>query len=170
METRIYSQENLFYKQNIRTNSSSQNWKLDQIELESLFCERTKAIILNNPNNPLGKVFKKDELMLIAGLCKKWNVLCISDEVYEWLCFNDSTHTRICALAGMWERTITIGSVGKSFSVTGWKIGWAYGCHNLIKSLRLAHLVTCGTQMQVKHKQILTIHKLHEPVLVVLFF
>ncbi|KAJ8936107.1 hypothetical protein NQ318_022929 [Aromia moschata] len=118
---------------------SSADWVLDQKELESLFNSKTKMIILNTPNNPLGKVFTEKELTQISDLCKKWNVLCISDEVYEWIVYKPNKHIRIATLPGMWERTITIGSAGKTFSVTGWKLGWAYGPANLMVNLQMIH-------------------------------
>ncbi|XP_037956045.1 kynurenine--oxoglutarate transaminase 3 isoform X2 [Teleopsis dalmanni] len=130
---------------------SSADWVLDDTELEKIFNEKTKMIILNTPHNPIGKVFNKQELQKIADLCHKWNVLCISDEVYEWLVFDNIEHIRICTLPGMWERTITIGSAGKTFSVTGWKIGWAYGPANLITNLQMIHqnsVYTCPTPIQ----------------------
>lgn len=79
-------------------------------------------------------------------------MLCISDEVYEWIVYDTNEHIRICTLPGMEERTITIGSVGKTFSVTGWKIGWAYGPANLINNLQIVHqncVYTCPTPIQV---------------------
>ncbi|KAJ8936809.1 hypothetical protein NQ314_012163 [Rhamnusium bicolor] len=118
---------------------SSADWVLDKDELAGLFNNKTKAIILNTPNNPLGKVFTEQELIHIADLCKKWNVLCISDEVYEWIVYKPNKHIRIATLPGMWERTITIGSAGKTFSVTGWKLGWAYGPANLMVNLQMIH-------------------------------
>lgn len=101
---------------------SSADWKLDPVEFEKLFSKATKALILNTPNNPLGKVYNLEELTMIADLCKKWNVLVISDEVYEHMVFEPQKHIRINTLPGMWERTITIGSAGKTFSVTGRKL------------------------------------------------
>lgn len=74
---------------------SSADWKLDKTELESLFNEKTKIIIVNTPHNPLGKIFSSDELQHIADLCKKWNVLCISDEVYEWIVYKPHKHIRM---------------------------------------------------------------------------
>lgn len=130
---------------------SSADWVLDWTEFEKLFNEKTKMIILNTPNNPVGKVFKLEELEKIAALCRKWNVLCLSDEVYEWLVFDDAEHIRICTLPGMWERTITVGSAGKTFSVTGWKIGWAYGPANLMVNLQMVHqnsVYTCATPLE----------------------
>ncbi|XP_056647618.1 kynurenine aminotransferase-like isoform X1 [Diorhabda sublineata] len=118
---------------------SSADWVLNKEELESLFNEKTKMIIVNSPNNPLGKVFSMEELTFIADLCKKWNVLCLSDEVYEWMVFKPHKHIRIATLPGMWERTITIGSGGKTFSVTGWKVGWVYCPENLMKNLHIVH-------------------------------
>lgn len=130
---------------------TSADWVLDEVEFEKMFNKKTKAIIINSPHNPLGKVFDKSELEKIAELCKKWNVLCISDEVYEWLVYEPNQHIRICTLPGMWDRTITIGSAGKTFSVTGWKIGWAYGPENLMRNLQMVHqncVYTCSTPIQ----------------------
>lgn len=118
---------------------SSADWKLDPEELASKFSEKTKAIIINNPNNPIGKVFQRDELQMIADLCIKHDVICISDEVYEWLTFDNCKHVKIASLPGMWERTVTIGSGGKTFSATGWKLGWGIGPQNLIQPLQILH-------------------------------
>ncbi|RZF39995.1 hypothetical protein LSTR_LSTR002398 [Laodelphax striatellus] len=131
--------------------TTSADWVLDLNELASKFNSNTKAIILNTPLNPLGKVFTKEELTTIANLCKKWNTLCISDEVYEWMTYKPNKHVRIATLPGMWERTITIGSAGKTFSVTGWKLGWAYGPAKLMENLRIVHqncVYTCPTPIQ----------------------
>ncbi|KFU90635.1 Kynurenine--oxoglutarate transaminase 1 [Chaetura pelagica] len=118
---------------------SSADWQLDPAELASKFSKRTKAIVLNSPNNPLGKVFSRGELELIAGLCVKHDVLCISDEVYEWLVYDGKEHVRIASLQGMWDRTVTIGSAGKTFSITGWKVGWTVGPNRLLQHLRTVH-------------------------------
>ncbi|XP_051868337.1 kynurenine--oxoglutarate transaminase 3-like isoform X2 [Pristis pectinata] len=131
--------------------SDSGNWILDQDELASKFNCRTKAIIINTPNNPLGKIFKMEELKVIADLCIKHDVLCISDEVYEWLVYSGHKHVKIATLPGMWERTITIGSAGKAFSVTGWKLGWSVGPRHLIKHLQTVQqntVYTCCTTVQ----------------------
>ncbi|XP_039618488.1 kynurenine--oxoglutarate transaminase 1-like isoform X3 [Polypterus senegalus] len=106
---------------------SSGDWALDPDELASKFTERTKAIVLNTPNNPLGKVFKREELQVIAELCLKHDVVCISDEVYEWIVFDDNAHVKIASFPGMWAQTVTIGSAGKTFSATGWKEAVARG-------------------------------------------
>uniref|UniRef100_A0ABD2WMN4 Aminotransferase class I/classII large domain-containing protein n=1 Tax=Trichogramma kaykai TaxID=54128 RepID=A0ABD2WMN4_9HYME len=130
---------------------SSGDWIYDKNEMASLLNEKTKGIILNTPHNPLGKVFTHDELSFIADLAKKWNTLVVSDEVYEWMVYKPHEHIRIATLPDMYERTITIGSAGKTFSVTGWKIGWAYGPANLLKNLQVVHqnsLYTCSTPIQ----------------------
>lgn len=130
---------------------TSADWKLDPTELESLFNDKTKAIIYNNPNNPLGKVFQRNEIDMIANLCKKHNVLVISDDVYEHMVYDDNEMIRIATLPDMWERTITIGSAGKTFSVTGWKLGWAVGPDNLLQNCQIAHqncVYACPTPIQ----------------------
>ncbi|XP_061333033.1 kynurenine--oxoglutarate transaminase 1-like isoform X1 [Pezoporus flaviventris] len=130
---------------------SSADWKLDSAELASKFNKRTKAIVLNSPNNPLGKVFSRGELELIADLCVKHDVLCISDEVYEWLVYDGKEHIRIASLPGMWDRTVIIGSAGKTFSATGWKVGWTVGPNRLLQHIRTVHqnsVYHCATAAQ----------------------
>ncbi len=97
----------------------------DPDALRAAFSERTKAIIINTPHNPTGKVFTRRELELIAELCQRFNVLAVTDEVYEHLLYDGRTHTSIAALPGMAERTVTINSLSKTYSVTGWRVGWA---------------------------------------------
>ncbi|KAF4529040.1 hypothetical protein B566_EDAN015868 [Ephemera danica] len=92
-----------------------------------------------NLTNTSELVFSQTELEQIADLCRKWNVLCISDEVYEWMVYKPHKHIRIATLPDMWNRTITIGSAGKTFSVTGWKLGWAYGPAKLLNNLQTVH-------------------------------
>ncbi|KAJ8286867.1 hypothetical protein GJAV_G00044250 [Gymnothorax javanicus] len=130
---------------------SSADWVLCPKELASKFTEHTKAIVLNTPNNPLGKVYKLEELKMIADLCVKHDVVCISDEVYEWLTYGGTKHVKIASLPGMWERTVTIGSAGKSFSATGWKVGWAVGSSHILKHLKTVHqnsVYHCATAAQ----------------------
>ncbi|KAF2984452.1 hypothetical protein EK904_003396, partial [Melospiza melodia maxima] len=131
--------------------ASSSDWVLDPAELANKFNSKTKAIILNTPHNPIGKVFTLEELQVIADLCIKHDTLCISDEVYEWLVYKGNKHIKIATLPGMWERTVTIGSAGKTYSVTGWKLGWSIGPEHLIKHLQVVHqntLYTCPTPLQ----------------------
>ncbi|XP_012823761.1 kynurenine--oxoglutarate transaminase 1 isoform X7 [Xenopus tropicalis] len=100
---------------------------------------------------PLRPVFRKEELEEIADICTRHNILCFSDEVYEWLVYDGNQHVRIASLPGMWERTITIGSAGKTFSATGWKVGWALGPDHLLKHLRTVHqnsVYHCATAAQ----------------------
>lgn len=96
---------------------------------------RTKVILLNTPHNPMGKVFTRDELAYIAELAIRHDAIVVSDEVYEHMTFDDHVHTPIAAMPGMWERTITISTAGKTFSVTGWKIGWASGPAHLVDAV-----------------------------------
>uniref|UniRef100_A0A8C3A681 Kynurenine aminotransferase 1 n=2 Tax=Cyclopterus lumpus TaxID=8103 RepID=A0A8C3A681_CYCLU len=130
---------------------SSGDWVLSPEELASKFTPRTKAVVINTPNNPLGKVYKTEELQVIADLCIKHDVLCISDEVYEWLTYDGNKHVKIAGLPGMWERTVTIGSAGKTFSATGWKVGWAIGSEQIIQRLKAMHQMSvfdCATAAQ----------------------
>ena len=130
--------------------TSSADWSWDEAELEQAFTSKTRLIVINSPNNPLGKIYSKKELEKVAELCIKHNTLCISDEVYEHIRY-DREHTRIATLPGMWERTITIGSAGKSFSSTGAKIGWTVGPKELIRKCAIVHnnsLYCCPTFFQ----------------------
>ena len=114
-------------------------WTLDPDELRAAFTPHTRAILLNTPHNPTGRVFNQAELELIAGLCIEHDVTVISDEVYEHLTFDGALHTPIASLPGMFDHTVTVGSLGKTFSVTGWKTGWVYGPPALIEGVARAH-------------------------------
>ncbi|KAJ7988261.1 hypothetical protein DPEC_G00321750 [Dallia pectoralis] len=130
---------------------TSADWVLSTEELAGKFNSRTKAIVINTPNNPLGKVYKRSELQVIADLCIKHDVVCISDEVYEWLTYDGAKHVKIASLPGMWERTVTIGSGGKSFSATGCQVGWAIGSGHILKHLMTVHqnsVYHCATAAQ----------------------
>lgn len=130
---------------------SSGDWVLSAEEMASKITPRTKAIVINTPNNPLGKVYKIEELQVIADLCIKNDLLCISDEVYEWLTYDGNKHVKIASLPGMWERTITVGSAGKTFSATGWKVGWAISSSRIIKHMQTLHqnsVYHCATAAQ----------------------
>lgn len=119
-------------------NGSRDSWYFDAAELAASFNSRTRAIIVNTPHNPTGKVFSKNELQVIADLCQKHDVLVIADEVYDRLVFKGQ-HIPIATLPGMWERTVTVNSAGKSFTVTGWKIGYAIAPAPLTEMLRRVH-------------------------------
>lgn len=115
------------------------DWNFDTDELASAFNSRTRAIIVNTPHNPTGKVYSREELRIIAELCQKHDVVAITDEVYEHILYDDAMHTRLATLPGMQDRTLTISSLGKTFSVTGWKIGWATGAAPLVNAVNQAH-------------------------------
>jgi N-succinyldiaminopimelate aminotransferase len=114
------------------------DWTLDRDEVRGAFTKATRAILLNSPHNPTGKVFAPEELAFLAALCRERDVLCITDEVYEHLVY-EGRHVPMATLPGMRERTITISSFGKTFSLTGWKIGWAAGPPELVGAVRAAH-------------------------------
>ncbi len=114
-------------------------WTLDPEELRAAFSKKTRALILNTPHNPTGRVFSREELEFIAGLCIEHDVTVICDEVYEHLLFNNAEHIPIATLPGMFERTVTISSSGKSFNATGWKVGWVYGHPDLVEGVARSH-------------------------------
>ncbi len=114
-------------------------WTFDVDELRAAFTKKTRALILNTPQNPTGRVFTRQELTLIAELCIEHDVTVISDEVYEHLIFANAQHIPIATLPGMFERTVTVSSAGKLFSATGWKVGWVYGHPDLIEGVARAH-------------------------------
>jgi aspartate/methionine/tyrosine aminotransferase len=114
-------------------------WVFDSAEMEKAFTERTKILFLNTPQNPTGKVFTRRELEEIAALSIRQDTIVVSDEVYDRMVFDGLEHLRIASLPGMWERTVTLGSAGKTFSVTGWKIGWAVAPPPLSEALRKVH-------------------------------
>lgn len=111
----------------------------DPADLEAAIIPRTRAILINTPHNPTGKVFSRTELDTIASACIRHNLIAICDEVYERLLFDQRAHINLASLPGMGERTITLSSIGKTFSFTGWKIGWAIGSAPLIAAARAAH-------------------------------
>ncbi|MFL5734841.1 MAG: methionine aminotransferase [Chloroflexia bacterium] len=115
------------------------DWNFDHDHLASLFNDRTKAILINTPHNPTGKVYTEDELVFIADLCKRHNALAITDEVYEFMVYDGNRHISIATLPGMRERTVTINSAAKTFSITGWKIGYALAPPDLTEAIRRYH-------------------------------
>jgi len=133
------------------TEESSGDWVLDEEELRSKLTEKTKAIVVNTPQNPFGKVYSERELRFIADIAIERDLLVINDCVYEHLVYGDHPLPRIATMPGMWERTVTIGSAGKSWNVTGWKLGWAIGHAKLIHCLKVVHqslIYVCPTPIQ----------------------
>ncbi|KAI0774395.1 PLP-dependent transferase [Fomes fomentarius] len=112
---------------------SSHEWSIDFDELRRAVTPRTKMIIVNTPHNPVGKVFSREELEQIAVIAEEHNLLVMSDEVYDSLVFDDDKHVRIATLPGMWDRTVTVGSAGKMFAATGWRVGWLIGPASIIQ-------------------------------------
>jgi len=113
-------------------------YEIDPEALAAAFSARTRLVLLNTPHNPTGKVFTRAELELIAGHCRERDVLAVCDEVYEHLVYDGREHIPLATLPGMAERTLTISSAGKTFSVTGWKIGWASGPRALVAAVQTA--------------------------------
>jgi aspartate/methionine/tyrosine aminotransferase len=114
------------------------DWNFDPAELEAAFSNKTRAIIICNPGNPTGKVFTHDELSFIAGLCQKWNVVAVTDEIYEHIVY-DGPHIRMADIPGMADRTVTISGVSKTYSATGWRIGWLIAPPEASQAIRKTH-------------------------------
>ena len=114
------------------------DWTLDPDELASAFSEKTRAIIVNTPHNPTGKVFTREELGWIAAQCQKWDVVAITDEIYEHLVY-EGEHVRLTDLPGMAERTVTITGLSKTYSATGWRIGWLLAPPEATVAIRRVH-------------------------------
>jgi aspartate/methionine/tyrosine aminotransferase len=115
------------------------DWHYEYDDLQNSFNNKTKAIIINSPNNPTGKVFSLEELEEIAGLCRKWDCYVITDEIYEHILYDGLKHISMASLDGMAERTITINSISKTYSVTGWRVGWAIAPGDLTNRIRKVH-------------------------------
>jgi aminotransferase len=114
-------------------------WTFDEAELRQAFNEHTKAIIINTPHNPTGKVFTREELTIIAELCQQWDVLAYTDEIYEHILYDGIEHVAIATLPGMEERTITINGLSKTYSVTGWRVGYILANPELTGAIRKVH-------------------------------
>jgi len=115
------------------------DYAIDRAELEAAFSPRTKAIIINTPHNPTGKVFTRAELELIASLCQRYDTLAITDEIYEHIIYGGARHVSIGSLPGMAERTITISGLSKTYSITGWRLAYAIACERLTAAIRKVH-------------------------------
>jgi aspartate/methionine/tyrosine aminotransferase len=115
------------------------DWTFDPEELAAAFGPATKAIILNTPNNPTGKVFERAELERIRDLCVRWNAFAITDEIYEHMLYDGARHISLATLEGMRERTVTINALSKTYSVTGWRVGWAIAAPEVTSAIRKVH-------------------------------
>jgi aminotransferase len=120
-------------------------WRIDPDELRAAFTPRTRGIVVGNPHNPTGKVFTREELTLIAELCREHDVICFADEIYEHIVY-EGAHVPIATLPGMGERTVTINALSKTYSVTGWRVGWVIADPRLTAGIRKAHdfLTVCA--------------------------
>jgi aspartate/methionine/tyrosine aminotransferase len=114
-------------------------WTFDERELRAAFHNHTKAIVVNTPNNPTGKVFRQAELELIRDLCVEFNVLAITDEIYEHILYDGARHISIATLDGMRERTVTINGMSKTYAVTGWRVGWTIAPPEITNAIRKVH-------------------------------
>ena len=120
-------------------------WSFDEAELAAAFNDNTKAIIINTPNNPTGKVFSREELEYIAQLCQKWDVLAITDEIYEHILYDGAKHLSMIQIDGMRERTILINGMSKTYSVTGWRVGYCIAPPTITGAIRKMHdFITVG--------------------------
>jgi aspartate/methionine/tyrosine aminotransferase len=118
---------------------ADRDWQFDRDELARAFGDKTRAIIINTPNNPTGKVFTRDELQFIVNLCIKHDALAITDEIYEHIIYDDVPHISIATLDGMKDRTITISGLSKTFSVTGWRLGYVIAPEEITNGIRRVH-------------------------------
>jgi aminotransferase len=118
---------------------ANSEWSYDPNELAAAFNSNTKAIILNTPNNPTGKVFTRAELEFIRDLCIRHNTFCITDEIYEHILYDNTHHLSMAQIDGMRERTIVINGLSKTYSVTGWRVGWAIAPPEATQSIRKVH-------------------------------
>jgi aspartate/methionine/tyrosine aminotransferase len=115
------------------------DWHFDETELANAFNSKTRAIIINTPNNPTGKVFTRAELEQIAALCQKWGVVAITDEIYEFMTYEGTSHIPMLTIPGMEDRTILINAMSKTYSVTGWRVGWLISSPELTSGIRKVH-------------------------------
>ncbi len=128
------------------------DWHFRVEELEDTFNEKTKAIVINTPNNPTGKVFSREELETIAALCHKWDCYAVTDEIYEHILYDGAQHISMAALPGMAERTVTVNSISKTYSVTGWRVGWAIAHKSITERIRKVHdFLTVGAPTPFQH-------------------
>jgi aspartate/methionine/tyrosine aminotransferase len=135
------------------------NWTFDIDELERAFNSKTRAIIINTPHNPTGKVFNLEEMTAIANLCQKHGVLAFTDEIYEHILYDGNKHVSMAALPGMADLTVTINSLSKTYSVTGWRVGWAVANADLTLPIRKVHdFLTVGSPAPLQRAAVTAIN------------
>jgi aminotransferase len=138
------------------------DWTFDRDELRAAFSPRTKAIIINTPNNPTGKVFDREELTFIAELCQEFDALAITDEIYEHITYDGKRHIPIMTLPGMRDRSLLVNSMSKTFSVTGWRVGWVIASPDLTNSIRKVHdFLTVGAATPLQQAGVMALDQ-HE--------
>jgi len=115
------------------------DWSFDEDELSACFTNRTRGIIVNSPNNPTGKVFAREELEAIGRLCERWGAIAFTDEIYEHITYDGARHIPLITIPGMEDRTITINAMSKTYSVTGWRVGWTIASPALTEGIRKVH-------------------------------
>jgi aminotransferase len=115
------------------------DWSFDEAELTAAFGNRTRAIVINSPNNPAGKVFSRNELETIGVLCERYDAVAITDEIYEHITYDGAAHVPIATIPGMEDRTITVSALSKTYAVTGWRVGWAVASAPLMAGIRPVH-------------------------------
>ncbi len=134
------------------------SWTFDPDELRRVFSPRTRAIILNTPHNPTGHVFSEEELRWIAELCQRYDAYVITDEIYEHIVYDGHRHIPIATLPGMWERTVTISGMSKSYAVTGWRIGWCIAPEDLTDAIRKVHdFLTVGAPAPLQEASVVAL-------------
>jgi aspartate/methionine/tyrosine aminotransferase len=139
------------------------DWNYDLDELRKAFSNKTKAIIINTPNNPTGKVFSDIELKEIADLCIRYDTYAITDEIYEHILYDGTKHISLASFPGMEERTITINSISKTYSVTGWRVGWAIASPVLSSGIRKIHdFLTVGAPTPFQYAAIAALNFPHQ--------
>jgi aminotransferase len=134
------------------------DWTFDPQELRAAFSGRTKAIIINTPNNPTGKVFSRSELEYIALLCQEYDALAITDEIYEHITYDGRQHIPMASLPGMRNRSVLVNSMSKTYSVTGWRVGWVLAAPDLTDSIRKVHdFLTVGAASPLQQAGVLAL-------------
>ena len=135
------------------------DWTFDEKDLSAAFGPHTKAIILNTPNNPTGKVFTRAELEFIRDLCVRWNAYCITDEIYEHILYDGAKHISMAAIDGMRDQTIVINGLSKTYSVTGWRVGWVLAPPGPTQPIRKVHdFLTVGAAAPLQQAGSIALH------------